>query len=278
MTAIQEATKVNYDYRNQNGAGVWLPPNVEPGLNNLKRIDPYNDSITQLYPIGTIGYLDQRKFAYSKAGDTITGIARLLVDENDLPGTSSHEDHEGWEGYVYAIVAEDATVVDIENTTAEPKNYYAGSYFTVFNADGIKTTTIRIAASDLGDGSNVRLYLDNGLPWALVEHDWCNVYMSPYSNVTLPDSDHFEAFVGLSLIAVTTAYYFWLQIAGPCWIAQFSAATLPGYAAKYRDVWAHQDGTIRSDNQSGLSQRVGYGLGSTAGASGGDSYIMLQMG
>jgi len=260
----------------ENGAIIYLPPNTD--LKHISEPDMYSDSVPKLFPIGTIGFLAQRKFAYSKAGDTITGIARLLVDENDLPGTSSHEDHEGFEGAIYADVAAGVKIVDIEHTVAEPVDYYEGGLFTVFNADGIRTTSIRIAHSDLGNTTYVRLYLDDGLPWSIVDGDWCNAYMSPYSNVTLPDSDHFEAFVGLSLIAVTSGRYFWLQIAGPCWIAQFGNSYLPGYAAKYRDVWAHQDGTVRSDDQSGLSQRVGYGLGSTAGAAGGDTYIMLQMG
>lgn len=282
MSAIQEHTKVGYDYRNQNGAGVWLPPNIDGDFNNLKRIDPYNDSITQLYPIGAIGVLDKRKFAYCKAGDTLQGWARLLVDENDLPGTASHTDDEGFEGEVLGAHAAGLEYVTIEDPTARVVDYYADAYLTLFNADGIRVTTIRIAASDLGGGSTatgVKCYLDNPLPWALVNHDWCDAYRSIYSNITEPDSTHFEAFMGVALCAVTSAYYFWMQIAGPVWLAQYQGSLIPGYVADYRDVYAWFDGTVRSGDTSGVLQRVGYGLGSSAAvAAYGDTFVMLQLG
>lgn len=261
----------------ENGVRIYLPPNAD--VKHLSEPNMYADSVPKLFPIGTVAEAGQRRFAYSFAGDTLRGWARLLVDENDLPGTGSHNNHEGWEGNVYADVAAGVKIVDIEDTTARAIDYYEGGLFVVFNADATRSTSIRIAHSELGDGStHVRLHLDDGLPWSIVAHDWCDAYRSPYSNITEPDEDGFEAFMGLSLNAIVSGRYFWLQIAGPTWVAQLGVSYHPGYAAKYRDVWAHSDGTIRSDDQSGLSQRVGYGLGSSAGASGGDTYIMLQMG
>ena len=279
MGAIDETTKTNYAFRNQNGAGIWLPPNPLDGLNNLARIDPYTPDSVQKYPTGAIGFRDRRKFAYSYAGDTLRGIARLLIDASYIPGASGQADVDGFEGETYAAAAAGATYVDIEDTTvARAKNYYEDGLFTVFNADGVKTTSIRIAASDVGNGStHVRLYLDDPLPWAIVEHDWCDAYRSPYADVTESVSDGFESFVGLALVAVTSGYYFWAQIAGPCWLAQSAAATIPGYTVDKRDAFAHRDGTCIVGSTAGSLQRVGYALGKSV-ATTGDTYIMMQLG
>lgn len=277
MSAIEEATKVNYDYRNQNGAGIWLPPNIPGAQNNLKRINPYLATEAQLYPVGAIGFLDQRKFAYAYCSGALAGWSRLVVDSNYAPGASGQTDVDGFEGLVYAAAAAGATTVDIEDTTARAVNYYAGSYLTLFNADGIRSTTIRIAANDLGNGSShTRLYLDNGLPWAIVEHDWCDAYKSPYSNITEHATNDFETFMGLSLCAVTATYYSWLQIAGPCWLAQ-QGDDIPGYTAKYRDCYAWIDGTCTDNPGDETLQYIGYVLGEHV-ATTGDTYMMLRLG
>lgn len=281
MTVIQEHTKVNYDYRNQNGAGIWLPPNVKKEMNNLKRINPYLATINQEYPIGAIGFLDQRKFAYARCTGALAGWSRLVVDSNYIPYASGHTDEDGFEGQIYAAVAAGGTTVIIEDGTDRVEDYYAGSYFTAFNADGVRSTTIRIAASDAATSvNNVTLYLDDGLPWAVVEHDWCNAYRSPYSNVTehAGANSGFETFVGLSLCAVTAAYFSWLQIAGPAWIAQSAAATIPGYATNNIDAWAWEDGTCRFTPATGDTlQYIGYKLGMAVNGYG-DTYIMLRLG
>lgn len=281
MPQIDEHTKVGYDFRNQNGAGIWLPPNIPGAQNNLKRINPYLATAAQLYPVGAIGFLDQRKFAYAYCSGALAGWARLVIDSNYIPYASGHTDEDGFEGQIYAAAAAAAVIVDIEDTTARAVNYYAGSYLTLFNADGVRTTTIRIAANDLGNGStHTRLYLDDGLPWAVVEHDWCNAYRSPYSNVTehAGANSGFETFVGLSLCAVTATYYSWLQIAGSAWIAQSAAATIPGYAVNNIDAWAWEDGTCRfTPATDDTLQYIGYKLGMAVNGYG-DTYIMLRMG
>ena len=277
MTAIQEATKVNYDYRNQNGAGIWLPPNVPPGLNNLKRIDPYEGTAEQLYPIGAIGFLDQRKFAYAYCSGALAGWARLVVDTNAL-GYSGVEGDSHGEIAPSAAALIHATVVVIADTNTRAKNYYAGGYLTVFHADGIMTTTIRIAASDAAAAADdkVTLYLDDPLPWAVGTTFWCSAYRNPYSNITESTNSGYEAFMGLSLCAVTITHYSWLQIAGPCWLAQ--TTTVPGNAIGERDCYAHIDGTCTVNPDTTLRQYIGYVLGEHVAASGGDTFMMLRLG
>ncbi len=277
MTAIDDGSKVGYDFRNQNGAGIWLPPNAGPGLNNLQRINPYAATADQLHPVGSIGFLDQRKFAYAKCTGALIGWSRLVVDDNYIPFAAGHTDEDGFEGSINAAAAIGDTTVVIKDTTARAKNYYEGGYFTAFHASGVKSTTIRIAASDAGASSVVTLYLDNGLPWAVVEDDFCDAYRSPYSAVVEHDTNFYECFVGLSLIDVTVNYYSWLQIGGPAWIAQKAAADCPGYDSSHREAFAWIDGTCVESQGDATLQRIGYALGRSI-SSYGDTYIMLQMG
>jgi hypothetical protein len=270
--------RTNYDLRNQNGGAVWLPPNPSAGLNNIARPTPYSADSVQKYPVGTIGFLGEKKFAYCYAGAAILGNSRLLVDSNHIPSASGLTDTDGFEGYVYEAAAAGATTVVIEDGTDRVKDYYQDGEFTIFNADGVRSCVIRIAASDVATSvNNVTLYLDEGLPWAIVEHDWCDAYRSPYSNVTQPASTHFEAFIGRAHCAVTSGYWFWAQIAGRTWLAQYGDSSNPGYTADYRDVFAWFDGTVKVGATAGALQRVGYALG-TSIATTGDTYCMMQLG
>lgn len=276
MSAIQEHTKVNYDYRNQNGAGIWLPPNVEPGLNNLKRIDPYEGTAEQLYPIGAIGILDQRKFAYAYCSGALAGWARLVVDSSQQSYGGQDDTYDTYEGVPYAAALIDATTVHITDANTRAKNYYAGGYFTAFHADGVMTTTIRIAASDVGAGVFVTLYLDNPLPWAVGTTFWCNARRNPYADITEATSNGYETFMGLSHCAVTATHYSWIQIAGPCWLAQ--TTSIPGGSIGERDCYAHIDGTCTVNPNSTLRQYIGYVLGEHIAASDGDTHMMLRLG
>ena len=269
---------VNYDLRNQNGANVWLPPNPTQGMVEIARPNVYEQDTIQQVPVGSIATVDQRKFAYSLAGGTLTGWSRLCIDASYIPSASGQTDVDGFEGNIYAAVAAGGQEIEIEDGTDRAVNYYQGGYFTAFNADGIRSTTIRIAASDVAASvNNVTLHLDDGLPWAVVEHDFCAAYRNPYNDITASVSNGFETFMGLSLIAVTSGKYFWLQIAGPAWIAQSAAATIPGYTVDKRDAFAHRDGTCIVGSTAGSLQRIGYALGKSISTTG-DTYIMLQLG
>lgn len=280
MTAIQEVTKPSYDFRNQNGAGVWLPPNISGGLNNLKRIDPYESTAEQLYPVGSLGYLDQRKFAYAYSSGGLAGWARLVADTNLL---SYHSDNpfgnDTCENEPYAAALIDATVVDIADQNARVKNYYQGGYLVLFHIDGTLTTTIRIAASDLGNGStHVRLYLDDPLPWALSTTFYCSAFRNPYSNLADSTNSGYETFMGLSLCAVTATHYSWVQIAGPCWLAPSGVGNPPGGDRYTRDCYAHLNGTVTINPNSTTMQYIGYVLGEHPSGSSGDTYMMLLIG
>jgi len=269
--------RINYSVRNQNGAGLWVPPNPTDTLIDISRPRIYVQDSVQKHPIGTIAKLDQRKFAYCKAGAAITGIARLLIDASYIPSASGQTDVDGFEGECEAAAAGSYDVV-IKDTTDRVANYYAGGYFTAFNADGIKTFTMRINGSDVAVSvDTVTLHLDDPIPWALVDGDFCDAYRSPYVDVTLAAADGFESFVALSHIAVTSGNYFWGQISGPAWIAQSAAATIPGYTVDKRDAFAWRDGTCIVGSTAGTLQRIGYALGKSV-ATTGDTYVMLQLG
>jgi hypothetical protein len=273
-------TKVNYSLRNHNGEMIYLGGNVPKDQFTLSKINPYLDtgsSVKQL-PIGTWAFKDARKFYYSYAGGTILGNSRLLVDANYTPGTSTGADTTGFEGYVNAITAVGAEDVVIEDTTDRVVDYYQGGYLTLFEASGVKSATIRINASDVATSADVvTLHLDDGIPWALVEHDYCSAFRSPYSNVTQPSSTHYEGFIGVAHQRVTSSYYFWLQTNGPAWLAQYAAASIPGYTSDYLDAYAWYDGTVKVGATAGALTYVGNSFGRRESGYG-ETFINMKLG
>jgi hypothetical protein len=267
----------SYGLTNKNGSVIFTPSNpLVTKINGIGEVDPYNATVNPLYPLGTIGFKGARKFVYAKAGGTILGNSRLLVDANYIPSANGHEDTNGFEGNVYVAAAAGATTVDISDTTARAQNYYEGGYLVLYEDSGVKSCTIRINGSEVGTTAYVRCYLDDPIPWAITASTFCDAYLSPYSNITQPASSHYESFMGVAHNAVTSGYYFWLQTDGPAWLAQYGATTLPGYTADYRDAFAWFDGTIKVGATAGALQRIGYGLGKSVSGYG-DSFVMMQL-
>ena len=272
-------TRVNYSLNNKNGEMIFLCGSAQKDQFTLSKINPYLDtgsSVKQL-PIGTWAFKDQRKFIYGYAGGTILGNSRLLVDANYTPGTSTGADTNGFEGSIY--VAGDAAqeYVDIADTTARAKDYYQGGYLTMFEDSGVKSATLRIHASDVGTTAYVRLYLDDPIPWAITTSTYSSSFRSPYSNLTQPSSTHYEGFVGVAHQRVTSGYYFWLQTNGPAWLAQYAAASIPGYTSDYLDAYAWYDGTCKVGATAGALTYIGNSFGRRESGYG-ETFVNMKLG
>lgn len=271
-------SKPNYSLRNQDGGGIWLPPNCLRSLINLERIDPFNVDTVQQYPLGTIGMLDSRRFVYVEANGSIDDLGRMVVNESYVPGATSHEDEDGFEGALYAAAAAGDEYVDVADTGALAENAWEGAYFVAFPSGG-PYIAIRIIGNDAGNEStHARAYLDTPLPAALTTSVGVTVYLSPFKNVTAPHGHDYESFLGVPLCPATDGQYLWVQTWGPAWVTAHGG-TWPGSAAYQRHVYAHSDGTIDPssvlDPSSGY-QCVGWLIGRTV-SSYGDAFVWLTI-
>lgn len=264
------------------GAGVKAWSRMDfPGLRIAGQSDQLvtTKSATQKFQIGTRRIEYGRTFRYSKAGAalTYTGLQRLLANGNFTPEDPAHEDEFGFYGDLYTAASIGDKYVDLEIATAYAANYFQGGYVTFFSDSN--RGWYYVVKSDLGNGTYCRIYLDHPLTVAHGATLGLEVYRSPYSNIREGAvAAQFCSFVGIAYCgAVDSGDYFWLQTRGPAWITPIDWSTnLPGYTAEKRDVYAHQDGTVRLQDTTGSRQRVGYLLSATASTYG-DVFVMLQL-
>jgi hypothetical protein len=266
-----------------NGASVASWPRLTlPGKQIAGTSDQsiYEDSTTQKFELGSKREEYERTFRYTKAGAALAGLARLLCNPNYVPGATGHEDVDGFEGVLNAAASIGDLYVDLADTTVRAANYYQGGWIFIYG------TTVfhqyRCVKSDAGTGVYVRCYLDK----AVYEEDitvamGVTPYLSPYSAVKQVGATNagFESAVGLNLVPVASASYFWMLTRGPC-IVTPTGGTWPGSAANLRAVYMNNaDGTLQpgtvSDPSAGY-QYIGYLLGTTINTYG-DLHIMLEL-
>ena len=263
-------------------ARMDFPGKILPGYSSQSI---YEASDTAKYGIGTRRIEYGRTFRYAMAGRAIDAYGvegRLLANANYVPDAGSHADEDGFYGKPYTQVEVGDTYVDLNTAVTFAANFFQGGYITSFVSP---YKTQYIVKSDLGDGTWCRIYLDSAATVQVAVTVDVEVYPSPYSNVIdlSPSTNYlnYVSFIGLMQCEALAANdYFWLQTEGPCWIAADNwDVDPPGYAANQRDVYAYQNGTVKSAagcNPTDGWQRVGYLLAATESGAG-SVHTMLQL-
>jgi hypothetical protein len=232
------------------------------------------ESLTQKYPIGTKYESWGKIWRYCQAAATITLGKRGCPNLADAPWTGSNA--------TYGLGSDDTTItgtqgsyfVDVTQGHAHlhTLDEFQGGMLTLYPAAGIAIHQYRIIGNDAGSTTSLfRLYID---PPLLVDETTtpCDISPSPYKNVGNSPS------VGVNLsvvcvpeILVTTAYYFWGQTHGPCYVP---AATGDWTTGASRNVVWHTNGCVKIDAADAL-QNAGYLLQGTG--TNGDTHIMLLL-
>lgn len=260
----------------ENGASLWLPPNVIEGLVNHEIPDVYTQESSQQYPLGTrLEFADGRLFRYGKWGATSTSvpIARMVVNANLCPGATGDPDVDGYEGDPYIAAAVGAEQVDLEIATAYAENFFEDGMLSVFPSGHY--CEYRICGSELGNGTYCRVYLDEPLKTALGATDGVTAYKSLFSQLkdAAAEGAAYVSSMGAVLASTFTADYFgWVQRRGRCII---TPTAYFGDSANERMAQLHSDGTIALKAAHG-THTVGY-LTQRTESSYGDLEVWLQL-
>jgi len=238
----------------------------------------YESSATQKFAIGTRRIEYGRTFRYAKAGAALSSVAvnRLVANGNFVPDGATYPNQYGFMGDLKTAASIGDRYVDLETATEYAANWFQGGYFVVFDSN---RPMFYVVASDAGNGTYCRIYLDQPLTRDISGTEGVEVYRSPYSRIIEGlTASSFKSFVGVAHCGpIANGAYFWLQTGGPCWITPYNWDTgCPGYAADKRDCYAWIDGTVTVQTTAGLLQRVGYLLSATESGYG-DPFIMLQL-
>ena len=180
----------------------------------------HEQSATQESPIGSIHERHGRRWRYCKAGaSTFLFAHRGHPNMNIIPGDTGGSTY-GVEGNLYEAAIAGADNVLVTTTTAFTLDFFTGGLFVVFST-GLNPDLfcLRVSGNDVGNGTYVKVYLDERLPVAVTVAFGVNLHPSPYGNIgTSQQAAGGAQVVCVPSIKATANYYFWGQTKGPCWV------------------------------------------------------------
>ena len=213
---------------NKSGYVLEFPGVASMGefYNGEASLNPYAQSLTQEFPLGTKLTNGERVWRYTRngagtpaAGDCLQGAAILHIDAQD--------------DLLCSVAVAGAYEVELTGTanTACAANYYKEGYLVINDAAGqghsykIKSHVACTGAATF----KIQLYdpLIVGLTAATSEAGLCK---NPFDAVIATAAALSAIPIGVSPIALTAAYYFWAQTGGPCAVHAHAAAGI-GVAA-----------------------------------------------
>ena len=265
-------TRVNYAYRNLNGAGIWLSSEPTAGLAEIKVPNVFSQSATALYPIGTRLQLDDRVFRYAKAGgDLITLRAMCSYDCRTRSSVDSTD--------VATAAGSTTLVLDGASSGVPLENAYAGGYVLILTSATLGRVTMRIHGNTKATATSpypTTLTLEQPLPHEVAANTDCDIFPSRYADVR-NISPLWNPVVGVVLDCISSGYYCWVQTWGPCFIT-CTSTELGDASGDRAAVFSGSDGTIAPADETwnaGTSpQLAGYTLSTADGE--GSEWIMLM--
>ena len=248
-------------YPHYGSDGVLADHNLSDGLipggvwQNL-----YEQSATQNFPIGTRLQLHDRVFYYALACGT-TAVA-MKAGHNDGAESAYNTD-------AVAYAAGHVGTIRVLDTNTRAVHYFQNGYLWIMNLVSGIYQLLKIKDSALGTAAHVDLTLYDPLPFEVPASTFTCIHRNPFASVSFTNSTG-KAMIGVPLIPVTTACYFWIQTWGPCFGTAFNA--VPGAVASDREVYFNSDGALIAGNETVLEtvvpQRAGFIISNTEG--GGD--------
>ncbi len=213
-------------YRQQifNESGfVLLYPNVsEPGdiLQSLPP-NPFAESSTQLFPLGTKLIQGERVWRYCKNSSAALTIAGSLLQGPTSVHASAEDDIviAASTGEAYAIGSYDVTITSTADIDVAPWSTKDGGkegYIYINGGTGIGQMR-KIKAHEALVTTGVAKFTVYE-PWAvalIAADSECGLVENPYHNVIVAAAVTTGVPLGVNPIAVTASYYFWAQTGGP---------------------------------------------------------------
>ena len=166
----------------------------------------YRSSVT----LGTVGRTeDDRYFRWSKAGAVALAPGKLM--QSEVPGANFSA---MTIPTAQAIGAKDITVTN--GATAITANMFRDGYINFVTSTGAGAL-YRIASHPAADAAaSCVITLENGLAAAIAATTTADLIKHKCDAVIIHPSPPTAAVIGVPLVAVTAAYYFWAQVHGPC--------------------------------------------------------------
>ena len=207
-----------YKHQVFNDSGyVLLYPNVADETDLLQAYppNPYAESATQLFPLGTKLVQGERVWRYTKNGTVALNIA---APTQSAAAVHAEQDDDIVTGAASAIGSYEVHLTSTGNLDTGA----------LASADGLKDGYL-IVNDEAGEGQlykiksseafvttgDVKIMLYDPLTVALTTSSQVGVVQNPFANVIVTTAVVSGIFTGVPLLAITANYYFWSQTGGP---------------------------------------------------------------
>ena len=184
---------------------------VGKGGSSANTVDPFAESSTQLFPLGTKLIYNDREFFYGECGGSAITAGKLVQHVTEV---AHHTDMTAT-----AAVAAGETAISVEtNGTDLTANQYAEGYLFVNDANG-EGQCLRVKshpAHDHSDDPSVIITCYDDLKTTLESDDTrATLIADPLSALIGQAATTTGATMGVTVIDMTAAYYGWFAVSGP---------------------------------------------------------------
>lgn len=223
---------LDQNIRSINGKTIILPRyNTDLfKMGSLPDPNPYAQSAVKLFPLGTKMYEGERVFRYCLNGAGTLAIAAPL---QNAPAVHAEQDDDIVVGAASAIGDTTVTLTSTANLDGTPNNVannFADGYLVV-NDEAGEGQLYRIKSNEaLSTTDNAVFTLYDPLTVALTTSSQCGLIKNLYNGVIVTAAVLTGMCVGVPLLGVTAAYYFWSQVGGPAPVVAHAAIALGTWA------------------------------------------------
>ncbi len=205
---------------NRSGFVVMLP-NVENmgELIQTNPPDPYAESSSQLFPLGTKLIQGERVWRYAKAGGTGLNIGEV---QQQAKAVHAEQDDDIAVGAGFAIGVSTISVTSTSNLAAAPlstANGVAEGYIYFNIAAGLGQCYKIKSHAAFVSTNEISIVLYDALTIALTTSSKAGIVQNPYAKVIATEAVVSGMVVGVPQLAITADYYFWIQTGGPAAVA-----------------------------------------------------------
>jgi hypothetical protein len=170
--------------------------------------DPFSESSTQLYPLGTKLEYGDRTFRYAKMGSGAVTAGKLLQTK---VAVGDHRDLAVPSG---VSIGSSTITVTVGGTKADANEYSEG-YLHINDVDG-QGQLFRIKSHPEGTSTNVVFTLYDKVNKALTGNSKADLIHSSYYELVIAPNNETGAISGVTVIDMTAENYGWVQTSGPC--------------------------------------------------------------
>ena len=202
--------------------------------------DPFTESSTQLWPLGTKMEYGDRTFRYCQTGAAIT--AGKLVQQTTHVAHHTNctvTDADAVAGSYSHAAGSTSFSIETSGDTDLTANLYAEGYLFVNDATG-EGQCMRVKshpAHNHGDDPTVIITTYDPLKTAIVKNSsQCSLVKNPYAAVVTAPTAETGAVVGASVIDLQSGYFGWLQTNGPCPVLVSEAVVVIGHRVVRSDT------------------------------------------